>query len=176
MISIDEVKARWVFSELRSERSRDHYLRVPSLDGIRQAIAVGTEFDTLNAMQIQLLADALELARPNVVKYYLQGILHFRVEDLSKERLRDLYAMQLMTQGRLIQIKVYETEPACNPDDARVVAAQVKILPQPINSWHPATIGGYNGLSVLVDGYCRSMMFLRLGQRQDCIPIYVPVS
>jgi hypothetical protein len=175
VVESDEVKARWVLSELASARTSRFYCK-SSLEDITQKITASLTFESLSPAEVERLLHAFECARGQYLYHYLQGILQFKLGSWPMSELEGVWAMSQMSGGRFILLRDFAKTPfEANATDPRFVAAQMASAGVPVRSEHPVTIGIYKGMRVLVDGYARSLLFLQAAQDGDRLRVFVPV-
>jgi hypothetical protein len=119
---------------------------------------------------------AFELARGKFLGHYIQSVLQFTLQSWSQGDFAGVHAMSEMNdKGRFVPLFEYAAAPPGNTDsDPRFIAAKMAATHQPIRFKNPITIGTHGGMPVLIDGYARSVFFLRAGQEKDRINAFVP--
>jgi hypothetical protein len=180
--TVRELKARWAYSEQTSSRASSVY-RQHRLDGLDEMAARGVDFDLLQPGQKRRLAELLHLARiglPDIVDRH-QG-----------------YMLQLWSEGRLCQASTIShfNTPAQkyfmpyfdflhwardigpngteDPADPRIVADSVPVGAPSTSPWGAIAVAEFP--NVIVDGYLRSILFMRDAPRTATLPVWVPLD
>jgi len=180
--SVDHVKALWALNEIKSDRTKKFYhdIRVPEI-----LHSLGTGTDSVvdpGSSEFRVLIEMFEAAREKFLYMYFNGVKEFVMEQWPVERLCAVKAMSQMDplgRGRFISVLAFALSPppaGADDGDPRVAAARAPLSDAPIIPTEPVIAGLYNGLQVLIDGYRRSILFLRSAGQDDCIPILVPIA
>jgi hypothetical protein len=129
-----------------------------------------------------VLVEMFEAARGQFLHMYFNGINEFVLEQWSVDRLCGLNSMSQMDplrRGRFVSVLAFGLSPppvGADDGDPRIAAAKVPLSDSPFRPTEPVIVGLYNGLQVLIDGYCRSILFMRSAGPHDRIPVLVPVA
>jgi hypothetical protein len=175
VFELNHVKALWALSEITSVRTSKFY-RDELADIRSKALASSTlTLESLDQNECERLVQAFESARGRFLSDYLKNVLRFALCNLSKDELKDLYAMSNMNKGYFIRLRDYcaAIPLDADPSDPRVVATKIV---EPIWLKYPATVGIYGDLRVLIDGYARTLVFLRAAQDEGRLQVFVPSS
>jgi hypothetical protein len=179
-ISLNEMKARWVFTEIKSERTSRFYqdTQLPTL----QARLRNMAFADVATHDRDTLAQMWEEARGPYLYMYLEGVTGFELEYWPATELGETWTMSQMDpagKGRFFTMSVYATSPRpVGPDsqhDPRVVADNIPSSGKDLQAGDPITAGLWNGRQVLIDGYGRGVRFIRCADASDRIPVFVPI-
>jgi hypothetical protein len=180
-VSLQHMKARWTYSELRSPRLSSEYHddpRVPSICSKIQTVA----FEYLSVVDVEILAEIFESFRGQTLNHYWSDVLAFKVEEWSAEKLGQVYAMSEVDphgEGRYRPLVVYAESLRPTGAAARLdprVAADMVPLTAPLRAPDPLIVGLYQGFQVLIDGYFRGILFLRSAGPDERITVLVPVA
>jgi hypothetical protein len=178
--SVEQVKAAWALNEIRSLRTTRFYddHRIPEL--LRTVgTSSSTALDTATS-EFRLLLELFENARGRYLHMYFAGIKEFVLEQWSVERLCVINAMSQMDplgKGRFISVLAFALSPppvGTDAYDPRTAVAKVPLSDKPFQTDEPIVVGLYNSFQVLIDGYGRSILFMRSADRQSRIPVLVP--
>lgn len=181
-VSVNQVKALWALNELKSPRTSKHYhdSRAPA---VFQKLGASTSpFVDSESPEFRMLVEMFEPARGQFLHMYFNGIKEFVLEQWTVEQIRCLNAMSQMDpsgRAQFISVQDYALSPppiGADDGDPRVAAAKVPPSNTPFRTVDPVVIGLYNGLRVLIDGYCRSILFMRSAKPDSRIPVLVPVA
>jgi hypothetical protein len=180
-VSLQRMKARWTYSELRSPRLTSEYQddpRVPPLCSKIQNVA----FERLSAAEVEALAQIFEAFRGRILSHYWSDVQAFTVEEWSADKLGQVYAMSEVDpqgEGRYRPFAVYARSPRPTGADAlldpRVAADKVPLTP-PLRAPDPLIVGLYHGFQVLIDGYFRGILFMRSAGTNERIAVLVPIA
>jgi hypothetical protein len=175
IVSAENVRARWAYSELLSDRPYDD----PSLQELKKKALERVPFEDLSAEERGLLAQAWYPVRgvPTFIHGFA-GITTFQLADWSKEQLATSYAIPYFAH----EIGAYETpvtfkqwieaEPIrpVEPGHARYAASGSA----PSTQGEPLIVGRLSRLPTLLDGYHRAVRFWKRGEPNATLAVYVP--
>jgi hypothetical protein len=179
VISLQRMKARWAYTEVRSPRLAADYLidpRVPTL-----CAKIGTvPFECLSALEVDTLAEIFETFRGNYLNHYWADVREFVIEDWSADQLSRVYVMSALdpSGGRYHPFAAYAASPRPTGSTARLdprVAADKVPLTTALRAPDPLVIGRYKGFQVLIDGYFRGLLFMRSASPGERVAVLVPV-
>jgi hypothetical protein len=177
-VSLTGMKARWAFSELKSERTNIYY-HDPRAPALRAKIA-NLEFDQLTVGELSILAEMWEPARGIYQGTYLTDVSEFVRQDWSTAQLAEVWAMSQMDprgEGRFRSMLAYAVSPRPPSEtDPRVAADRLYSSGKSFRCTDPIVVGLFNGRRVLIDGYCRSILFMQSADVSDRIPVLVPIA
>jgi hypothetical protein len=127
------------------------------------------------------LAEIFETFRGSYLNHYWADVREFVMEEWSTDQLGQVYAMSEADQsgeGRYQPFAVYAASArptgSTAPLDPRVAADKVP-LTTVLRAPDPLVIGLYKGFQVLIDGYFRSLLFLRSASPGERVSVLVPV-
>lgn len=175
-----EIMARWAYSELFSSRLGADFQR---LFGDFSVVATGgPPFETLERGHHELLAGTLRISR-GVLLVEVERHHGFVLQLWSKGRLCQCNALQFFnTPARARPMPFYDflnwarnTGPDGKPDpnDPRTVADTI-----PLGSFKiteaPIAVGEFPNM--LIDGYLRSVVFMRDAPADAMLPVWVGLS
>lgn len=177
-----ELKARWAYSELTSSRASDTY-RQHRLDGLYELAAEGVDFDLLETNQKRRLAELLHLARsglPDIVDRHHSYVL----QPWSKGRLCQAYAISHFNTPAQTHFMPYydflhwarDIGPNGTEDtfDPRIVADSVPAGFGTPSSWGAIAVSDFP--NVIIDGYLRSVLFMRDAPLTAKFPVWVALD
>jgi hypothetical protein len=176
-VSVEDVWVHWAFCEAQSDRF-DHWCPNPAINDLRRRIRSGAaKHQALSPGDKQTLRRWISKTREPYLAMYIEDIDFFIIEEWPQDRLRAILCMSQMdprNRGRLITLGEYMNHAPDDPNnrlDPRVVATEGR---DPVTCPDPIVIGYWKGLHVLVDGYRRSILFLKSGTSDRLIKAYVP--
>jgi hypothetical protein len=179
-ISLHEMKARWVCTEIRSERTSRFY-QDPQMP-VLQARLRNLVFADVATQDRDTLAEMWEEARGRYLYMYLEDVTGFVLKYWPATQLGKVSAMSQMDpagKGRFFPILEYAKSPRpAGPDaehDPRVVADNSVLSGKDFRAGDPVTVGLYSGRQVLIDGYGRGVRFMQCADASDRVPVFVPI-
>jgi hypothetical protein len=182
-ITTPVLHARWAYGEITSPRFANFYRGGVPPD-LMQKASDGIPFEALEPNETALLT-ALQSQVRQALLPFLSGINEFVCESWSKATLMRVYtlpALDPQRRGRLVPLISFVASPRFldangnpEPTDPRVAADQVPLTEAFVNS-EPVPVGLWQGYRVLIDGYRRSILFLRSENLQGEILAWVPVE
>ena len=167
IVTADEVKVRWAYSEMVSTRWGQHF--AGKHQGLVQKAQSGVAFSTLTQLEKQELLQALSLSRPPAfVGSIDQSASRYQWQQWTKGQLCQVYALAAFNPPLKNQhiafydffIRFPDTGTNGQPEDSdpRVVFARKPIL---FDSNHePVIFIGRPGQYVLIEGTLRSIIFM----------------
>jgi hypothetical protein len=180
VVSVQRMKARWAYSEIRSPRLTAVYQRNPRVPPLYVKVTTFA-FEDLSEFEVDALVEIFETARGRLLNHYWSEVREFVLEEWSADQLGQVYAMSEADpwrEGRFHPFAAYAASPRpTGPNagrDPRVAAHNVP-LTTTLPELDPLVIGFYKGLQVLIDGYFRGLIFLRSAAPGERVAILVPV-
>jgi hypothetical protein len=171
----DEVKAWWAYGELASSRWRDAYAaRLPA--DIVALAARGTPFAALPRDALPLLAGALRAVRIAGFVDGLDASPSYRLTGLAKRQLLRLWVIPLFSPGGQSPAR-YALFYAGRPLDAGDPRALLAGRPAgPHRPGPPVIVGAFHDGGRLVEGYFRSLVFMRDAPPDALLPALCPIG
>ena len=177
--SREEIKARWAFSELRTERGKDLYANLHP-----QRIRDGIPFERLSAGERQHLVWMTERGRANLVLGLAAD--YYECDLWTKERLGRAYTLSGLApdRKRSIPFLSFVASPRfrAGPNseffakmDPRVQADMIP-FDNTYRQEEPIIVARQNAREFLIDGYLRGILFLRDPDPDARIMVWVPAS
>lgn len=174
-IGVDEMMARWAYSEIRSSRFATNF--VASCSDITKKVLAGYRFDALSNDDRRRLVAALAAYRSRLLRGLRKsGTVTFVLENWDKTQLSDIRVLPALGAVSLAQ---FASAPIAGsgkerPDvkDPRLVAAQYGPN-EPFVQREGIFVMSYIGSSWLLDGTLRSLLFLSRAMPADRIPAWV---
>ena len=169
IISISDLKVRLALSEVFNPRWGEWYARC------RRSLAPGTQFEELQSDQKDELVRVLEVVRVDLVTE-LDKCAAFTCVGWSKADLARACVLVRMNPSEIKERHATFAEYAAAPPtnnwfDPRRIVARVP-LTQAFEQTEPVVVlGRPEGINVLYDGYCRSLLFHR--QARARMPLLV---
>lgn len=174
-----EVIARWAYGEIVSSRFA-HLFGDPRAQGLRQKAVEGVPFDVLPSEDVVLLADLMKSARNAGFVGIVERHPTYEVTGWTREQLFSAFALPVFNPQRVNQIFPYseflrglpKPDANGNPDttDPRTAVSQ---LLEPLAYLEPGIIIDL-GVPVLLDGYFRSLAYLKFPPEDGLLPVWVP--
>jgi hypothetical protein len=179
-----EVKARWAFGELTSSRFRKMYAGIGPKQ-IHDTAAAKNPFSVLTADDHKTLAQMLDRARPERAAQVDASPL-YRCEPWTKGQLAHAWALpDFHPPEKRRPLPYYDfylgppnTGPGGTPEntDPRVEAQRIP-AGTPFNQFHePVVVAGTPTQYLLLEGYFRSIMFMRAGDISQRLLAWVPYA
>ena len=160
-VSNREVKARWAYSELASPRAVRRYAQIGAAD-LFELKKQNTAFSALLPAQVERLVEVFD-AGCIAFRAYVDEAPRFQLVDLELDEVCSLRALPQLGTGTLLNWAVGAREGA---HDARL---QSDSCCGDIGRHERIVIGRAN---VLIDGYFRTMRFLRRASPTETMPAY----
>lgn len=173
-----EIKARWAYSELRSPRAGSHY-PAAQIGELREQSVSGVPFAQLAPWQWEKLAQALLVVRGADYMVPLDRHDHFCLEPWSKGRLCQSFVVaQFNLPQRNSFLPYYDfLNMAPADDDALDPRSELRRLPPGgMGPLREAPIAVEQFPCVLIDGYLRSLVFMRDAPATAVLPVWVGKS
>jgi hypothetical protein len=163
-VSLHEVQARWAYSEINSPRFHRLYAQHPRSPVVLPKAKDSVPFGDLSPTDVDVLVELHRGVRGYFL-YYLNGDEVFTCEAWSKEQIETVYVSP--SNYSLIPLRSFAASPRPlgsdgNPawDDPRV-AADLCPSDRPFDQSEPVVIVLFENRKVLLDGYCRTLIFLK---------------
>ena len=175
------VKAHWAWSELTSPRFAKDYRNLGQ-DAVRLSDAAndGAPFASLSDIDIDVLVSLIEHRQPGFLQN-IDDVSSFRCEGWSKEELLGSLTIETLGPDKRLSIDYWRF--LRNPphlvdgvpewSDPRV-AAESWPSDTPFVQREPAIAISVQGRRMLLDGYCRSVIFARHSAKQDIFLVWMP--
>ena len=176
VVSAEDVRARWAYTELLSDRPYDD----PSLEELKKKALERVPFEDLNSEEHGLLAQAWYRVRgvPTFIHGFA-GIITFQLADWSREQLAASYvipyfAHEVGAQEPITFKEWIEAEPIrlIEPGHARYATSGAPRATQV----EPLIVGRLAGLPTLLDGYHRAVRFWKRAAPTATLLVYVPFA
>jgi hypothetical protein len=182
-ITAHEAKARWAYSELLSSRFGKNYVGVGAKH-IYDAAAAKNPFSTLLPADHDELAKMLDRGRDPALTAMVDSSPLYRSEAWTKGQLAHTWALPAFNPpAKRSAIPYYDfytgrpnTGPAGTAEDSDPrVAARAIPYGTPFNQSHePVIVIGEPGKYVLLEGYLRSIIFMRSSDPSHRLLVWVP--
>ncbi len=169
MASVDEMKSRWVYSEISSPRWGHAYELLRGHTPLLEKAQLHIPFSSLTAdEQAQLLEYAPNSSRRGLMGR-LAGYALYRLEHWDKSQLLATHTTHAF--GSVPYADFFAADPA---DDANDPRAAAKHLPYYPGTWEAAIAVQEHGGFMLIDGYTRSVVFMKEAPDGARLPVWVP--
>jgi hypothetical protein len=171
LISVRDVMARWVYSEIVDGHFSHLYSTEPAVEAIKEKRSARISFDQLSDEERQTLFAEWSRVR-GFFAQFLERVAGYRVEQWHREQL----AVLRVTPGVDPRHRDYPLlglfflTPADDPADPRNADKE----PNLISVDDPLTLGLHDGDYVILDGLHRAKTFLSCPVL-TAVPMYVPV-
>lgn len=174
----DEVKARWGYSELFSQRFAKDYASASLSTSLRDKVAKQADFSDLLLSERAELVHMLSSGPRNGLAAMLDSVETFRCSAWSKDDLGRVWAIRAFDPNgkqHIIPYLSFLAGPrlANDPNDPRSTADQVATT-TPFKQDTPGIVTSLSSVPVLVDGYCRSVLFMRSENTHERFLVWVP--
>lgn len=181
IIAAHELQARWAYAELDSERFGANFSG-PELDRLRGEKARGKTFDQIDRADHAALVRLLYSSRDAGLIGAVSAASNYRAEEWTKVQFTRIFVVPHYGNGRFVPYaEFYFGAPRTGPDgsldedDARVQALRIPAAPDP-QDVERLILVRRQGLLVLVEGYLRSVVFMRSPDPNLLIPVWAPVE
>lgn len=167
IVDADELKARWGFSEARSPRWREFY----------SEISLASSFDALSLEMRKAVVTALTKQRPDQAPA-LDAHQRYQLQSWTKEQLGRAYTILRMAPSRNANIPFlsFIACPRFDEDTDPRVQADAQPFETPFTQTEGIIVLPIAGLGpVLLEGYFRSVMFMRTPNPDARIAVWYPV-
>lgn len=176
----DEVKARWGYSELFSQRFARDYASVNLSAGLRDRASKKADFSDLLPSERAELVRMLSSGPRNGLAASLDAIETFQCSAWSKEELVRIWAISAFDPNgkqHIIPYLSFLAGPRLSndPNDPRS-AADLVATTIPFKQDTPGIVTSLSSVPVLVDGYCRSVLFMRSENTLERFLVWVPLT
>ena len=166
-----ELKARWAFGEFRAARWMAGYASL-SPKKIREGVA----FSELDRDELSHLEWMVDRFRANYARE-LNVADMFECRAWTKEQLGRIYTTVIMAPNRKANIP-FLSYIACprfdEQSDPRVQADKIP-FDTPFVQMEPVIVLPYGAIQIMIDGYLRSVLFMRGREPDARILVWVPV-
>jgi hypothetical protein len=171
LATVDEMKTRWIYSELGSPRWNTAYAQLRGNTPLLEKARLHVPFSSLSSDEhAQLLNYAPHSARRGLMGR-LGAHSSYRLEQWDKTQVcatRTIQAYGSVTHGEFLAGRCKPGEEANDPREA------AKGLPYYPGSWEAGIAVGKPGNYILVDGYTRSVVFMKEAPQDAKFSIWVP--
>jgi hypothetical protein len=184
-ITAHEAKARWAYGELTSGRFGKNYLG-KGPQHIHDFAAAKNPFTTLMPADHDALAAMLDRGRDPTVAMSVDTSPLYRCEAWTKGQLVHAWALPAFnTPAKIRPMPYYDfytgipnTGPGGLPEDSDArIAARAIPYGTPFNQNHePVIVIGEPGRHVLLEGYLRSIIFMRSSDPSHRLLVWVPFT
>jgi hypothetical protein len=179
-----EVKARWAYAEMRSSRFR-HLFATGDYEDLLQKAAAGIAFCQLDAVERRRLQAALQVAKTGPYIESVDGSADaYECKAWSEDDLMNAWALSLFNlpeKSQCIPFRdFYRVEPntdawlLLDDGDPRVAVRAVPTA-VPYQQSEPVIIIGRAGEYLLLEGYLRSLLFMKSPDPSKRLLAWVPV-
>ena len=173
-ITAYEVKARWAYAELNSTRWGGSNSATPP--AILAMAREGVPFQLVPSSKYPALVDWLLHGRARDFVANVDRSEHYVLKQISKMQLMALWAISSFnatkTDGVFPYAEFYHERMKRGRNDPRDV---IETIPRsPFNQLHPVIVVNWDGLPVLLEGYLRSLLFLRSDEAGSILQTWWP--
>ena len=180
LVSPNNVRARWTYSELLSLSHGDRY-EGPGIPELKEKARKGVPFDDLMPFERKLLVEQLALVRTDHLLQALEGINWFQLETWTKQQLAEVYVApyfvcDICTTFSWVTFKRWiEADPIKPLHQWHARFATYAVAPS--EQGEPLTVGRYpdHPQFILLDGYHRAVRFWSMNEPTAKLAVYVPV-
>jgi hypothetical protein len=168
---IQDVLARWAYSEIVGARTSNKYDGSPGIDALRAKRNAGTLFVGLSALEREMLTQGWTDVRQFMLRF-MNDVAGFRLIDLTKGQLKQLFVFPEVSHDLNRRFETFETFmilPRTDMGDPRGETRPYQVCADPL------TIGRHCKKKVLIDGYHRAVSFWKSAPEGAVIAAYDPV-
>jgi hypothetical protein len=173
-IELGELQARWAYSELTSSRFAGWYEGFPGHAALLEKAKAGIDFTRLSAGEVAQLVAMNEGGRGRLVNL-LKAHTRYRCDAWTKAQLGQVMTLRMFDPpAPSVTFSAYAATPASpNHGDARRVAEAMG-PGQCIAAKDPVPVVPRDNGYCLVDGYLRSLLFMRSSAPSGHILVWLP--
>ena len=170
-ITRHELKARWAFSEFRAERWKNEYAAL-----CPEKIRAGEPFSELSPDEVNHLAWMLEQYRSGLVSD-LNIAETYECQSWTKEQLGRTFTIVRMAPSRDKNIPFISFIACARFDEESDPRVQADRIPfdTPFVQTEPVIVRPYGHIPILIEGYLRSVLFMRSCNPDATILVWYPV-
>jgi hypothetical protein len=171
LISVQDVMARWVYSEIVDGHFSDLYSIDPAVDAIKGKRSAGISFDQLSDTERAILFAEWSRVRAFFTQF-LQRVEGYRIEHWHREQVAVLRVPPGVDPKHRDYplLSLFFLTRADDPTDPRNADKERNVVCVD----DPLTLGLHDGMHVILDGLHRAKTFLS-SPALTTIPVYVPV-
>jgi hypothetical protein len=172
LISVQDVMARWVYSEIVDGHFSDLYSIDPAVDAIKGKRSAGIPFDQLSETERAILFGEWSRVRAFFTQF-LHMVEGYRIEHWHREQVAVLRVPPGVDAKHRDYplLSLFFLTPADGPADPRNADKERNAVCVD----DPLTLGLHDGMLVILDGLHRAKTFLS-SPVLTAIPVYVPVA
>lgn len=171
MATVDEMKSRWVYSELGSPRWSGAYAQLRGNTPLLAKAGLHIPFSSLTSEeQDQLLKYAPNSSRRGLMGR-LSNHLGYRLEQWDKSQVSATRTIQAYGSVPYDDFISEGCKPGQEAIDPREAAKTLQYYP---GTWEAGMAVGQPGSYMLLDGYTRSVVFMRQAPSGARFAIWVP--
>jgi len=170
-VSADEVKARWAYSEIWADRWKAEYADYEP-EKVRQGLAFENLSPDEKAHLLFMLMNWRGYVAPEVDKFQI-----YECQSWTKDQLARTYTIMQMApdQNSNIPFLSFCICPRFNnKDDPRVQADAIPLETEFVQT-EPVIVLPYDEMNLLIDGYLRSVLFMRSPNPEARILVWYPI-
>jgi hypothetical protein len=169
--TVDEMKSRWVYSELGSPRWGEAYAQLRGHTPLLEKARLHVPFSSLTAEERdQLLEYAPHSSRRGLMAR-LNNHSQYRLEHWTKSQISATRTIHAYDSVPYEDFLAGSSKPGDENSDAREAAKKLPYYPA---TWEAGMVVGTPGDYILLDGYTRSVVFMKEAPRGDKFAIWVP--
>lgn len=183
--SAAEVKARWAYAEMRSSRFR-RYFEAGAYTNLLEKAAAGIPFCRLSADEQARLIPALHVAKTEAyISSVDQASNTYECKGWTEGDLMNSWALSLFNRPEKRVCIPYRdfyhghpgADPAVDLDDGDPRVAVLTVPPEAdYRQLEPVIVIGKPGEYILLEGYLRSILFMRSRDKSKRLLAWVPLA
>lgn len=171
MATVDEMKSRWVYSELGSPRWGEAYAQLRGHTPLLEKATLHVPFSSLTADERELLLDYAPNSSRRGLMARLSNHPAYHLEQWGKDKMRATHTIH--AYGSVPYEEFLSGHPSAGEhgNDAREAAKKLPYYP---GTWEAGVAVGKRGEYLLLDGYTRSVVFMKEAPPDAKFAMWVP--
>jgi hypothetical protein len=169
--TVDEMKSRWVYSELGSPRWGEAYAQLRGHTPLLEKATLHVPFSSLGDEEREQLLEYAPRSSRRGLMGRLGNHASYRLERWTKTQIRALHTTPHHGSIPFDDFLAGGPKPGEEPTDAREAAKALGYHP---DKWEAATVVGKRGDYMLLDGYTRAVAYMRAAPSSAKLAVWVP--
>jgi hypothetical protein len=169
--TVDEMKSRWVYSELGSPRWGEAYAQLRGHTPLLEKATLHVPFSSLGDEEREQLLEYAPRSSRRGLMGRLGNHASYRLERWTKTQIRALHTTPHHGSIPFDDFLAGGPKPGEEPTDAREAAKALGYHP---DKWEAAIVVGKRGDYMLLDGYTRAVAYMRAAPSSAKLAVWVP--
>jgi len=169
--TVDEMKSRWIYSELGSPRWAEAYEQLRGDTPLLEKAKLHVPFAALSEDEREQLLRYAPISSRRGLMGRLNNHAAYRLEHWDKQRIRTTTTIHAYGSVPYAEFLAGHCPPGEEAADPREAA---KALPYYPGTWEAGIVVGKPGEYMLLDGYTRSVVFMKEAPADATFALWVP--